>query len=139
MVSVCNFLERNYQILLVRLLQCRESESALIVSRERRGFGRMVDLVEELFAVYVIDPQQRQELKDVGTIAKKLYEERNKHVHSIWFFTEEQTTIPAARRYKGGKNPTLIKVKVSELAALVDKFDKCSEKILEITDRQHFS
>ena len=57
-------------MLLVHLLQCQRPESAIIVSRERRGFYAMVDLVEELFAVYVSERIARDELRAVGNLAK---------------------------------------------------------------------
>ena len=86
-------------MLLVHLLQCQRPESAIIVSRERRGFYAMVDLVEELFAVYVSERTARDELRAVGNLAKKLYEERNKCVHSLWYLPMEETSMPPARRY----------------------------------------
>ena len=71
----------------------------------------------------VADLHQREELKDIGAIAKKLYEERNTHVHSIWFLTKQEGSTPSARRLKDAKNAEgAIEVEESELIALAGKF-----------------
>ena len=133
MVSACNELELNFQRFLVYLLHCQEIESAIIVSRERRSFQAMVDLIEELFAVHVHEESAREELKTVGKLAKKLYDERNKHVHSIWFMPLDKTT--AAERLKNIKNAGPVGVEASELSTLADNFDRCSQKLAALIDR----
>lgn len=134
MVSACNHLEQNYQLLLVSVLQCRELESAKIVGRERRVFDELIELVEELFAVYFSDETSRVELRAVGKTAKKLYEERNNFVHSGWYIAPDKKTELATFRSKGYDT---VKVEISKLTKLHDRFNECAVKIWEFTNR-HF-
>jgi hypothetical protein len=133
MVSACNDLELNFQRFLVNLLQCQKIESAIIVSRERRSFQGMVGLTEELFAVYVHEASAREELKTIGTLAKKLNDERNNHVHSIWYMSLSQMT--AAERLKNTKNARPIGVDAVELSTLAENFDRCSQRLSILIDR----
>lgn len=136
MVSACNFMEQTFQAFLVRLLQCRQAEMALIVGCERRQFRAVVDLIEQLFAVYAQDQSARDDLQAVGKIAKGLYEERNKYVHSVWYLVpSELTKTTPAHRYKDKKNAKPISVHASELSTLVGKFDDCSQKLSKLMDR----
>jgi hypothetical protein len=127
MVSACNYMGQTFQVLPVNLLQCKRPETAIIVSRERRAFPAMVDLIEELFAVNVQEEGARNELKTVGALAKKLYDERNKHIHSIWYMSLRQTT--AAERFKNTKGAGPVGVEATEISTLADNFDRCSQKV----------
>jgi hypothetical protein len=94
MVSNCNYMEQLFRAFVVCLLQSRKPETAIIVSRERRSFPGLVDLIEELFMVYDHEESLRTELEAVGDLAKKLYEERNTHVHSLWCGRVTQCVTP---------------------------------------------
>jgi hypothetical protein len=135
MISSCNYLEQTYQWLLVHLLQCRQYQSAAIVSQEKRGFPAMVELVEKLFAVYVGDAAARDELDKIGNEAKTLYDKRNQHVHSIWYLAPGQIGEAPVKRYKLQKNLGAIPVEATELVALAQRFDDCNQRILVITSK----
>src|SRR5262249_53567129 len=91
------------------------------------------DLIEELFAVYVQEEGARNELKTVATLAKKFYDERNKHIHSIWYMSLSQTT--AAERFKNTKNAGPVGVEATELSTHADNFDRCGQKFSALIHR----
>jgi hypothetical protein len=109
-------LEVNFQRFLVYLLRCQKIESAVIVSRERRRFEDLVALVEKLFAVDGADQSARDELKAVGKRPKELYQDRDKHVHSVWYMPVDETQVwsnasPASKRI----SPTAIPLSPSKI------------------------
>ena len=137
MVAASNLLEQVFQKFLVHLLQCRNKESAIVISRERRRFDEMVDLIEKLLAVYFSDQSVRDEFKALGNRAKRSYEERNKCVHSLWFstmFNPESNSAPA-QRYKDGKTAAVVNVQVTELATLERNFGKCTDELCDLIGR----
>jgi hypothetical protein len=81
-------LESELKIALCQLLTAGHPEMnpdvVNAIARERRPFGKLVDLVKELFNARIIDEEKRKPFHAALRGAKKLMEERGNRIHGSW-------------------------------------------------------
>ena len=85
MTSRFNWLETEFKLALIKLLNCSNPDVAYAVAEERRGFEKLLTLVGRLFGIYNLDTESRTQLAGIIKDAGDLCEQRNKYVHSIWY------------------------------------------------------
>src|SRR5260370_9679593 len=80
-----NWLETEFKLALIKLLNCSNQDAAYAVAEERRGFEKLLTLVESLFGIYNSDTESRKQLSKIIKDAGDLCVQRNKYIHSIWY------------------------------------------------------
>jgi hypothetical protein len=85
MTSRFNFLETEFKLALIKLLNCRNQDAAFAVLEERRGFENLLTLVQKLFAIYNSDTESVTRLAKIIATARTLNDRRNAYVHSMWY------------------------------------------------------
>jgi hypothetical protein len=114
LTSRFNWLETEFKLALIKLLNCSNQNVAYAVVEEWRGFEKLITLVDKLFRIYNSDPESRKQLSKIIKDAKHLCKERNKYVHSIWF--ERLDPQKSVARMKGRLREELSPVAIIEVA-----------------------
>jgi len=118
LTSRFNWLETEFKLALIKLLNCSNQEAAYAVIEERRGFENLLALVDRLFRIYNSDTESRAQLSKIIKDAKHLCGERNKYVHSIWYqpLDPQKSVARMKGRYGEELSPAAI-IKIAEKMA----------------------
>jgi hypothetical protein len=100
MISAFNLLETVFKEALLTMLVSINRDVAVAVSRERRTFRPLIEIVQQLFAIHVKDEAKRDSFKNLCKRAQSLNDQRNTLLHSFWVVDGHNSEGHNAQRWK---------------------------------------
>jgi len=123
-------LERELQIALCQLLTAghpkMNPDVVNAIAQEKRPFGKLADLVKELFNARIVDEEKRKPFHAALNEAKKLMEERGNRIHGSWSldYTTDKVAYFAHKATSESVDP-------EDIETIVKKIQTCKDHICE--------
>jgi len=122
MISAFNLLETTFKEAIASMVVSLNRDAALAISRERRNFVPLTEIVQALFSIHVKGERERKAFKDLCNRARGLNDQRNALVHSFWAVSRESPEGDLAYRWKDDNKKTgadaWVKISAADLKQL---------------------
>ena len=99
------------------------------------NFERLLQALESSFTYRVSDATKRKQFDSISQQIRRLYQERNRYVHSLWLFAADNTFVSRMRNLKGFRVEHEMQPDVAVLNKLADDLGAAHKDLLSFINQ----